>query len=52
MIKVKLKGIDSTVRILNVYGPYTHRREFWEEVSRVCVGPRESPQEINARVSM
>ena len=29
IIKGKLNGIYSIIRVLNFYGPYNHRRNFW-----------------------
>ena len=32
LIKGKLKGYSSMVHLLNIYGPYSQRRYFWDRI--------------------
>ena len=42
-VEGKLKGLDSPIRILNVYDPYNHRKDLWENVNRVGLLYEPSP---------
>ena len=37
MVEGNIKGFKSSIRIRNVYGPYSHRQDFWENVERVVL---------------